>query len=109
MGNSSPAPVRKLRVTIVGHASPRWRGAPSNADADRLNAILANQRADAVFSAVEKLLRVRLRGNLTIEKNVTLAPGAPQPDSHYLAMARGAVRPCNNTRTEAATSTPTGA
>jgi hypothetical protein len=44
------------------------------------DAILANQHADAVFAAVEKLLRVQLGGNLTIEKNITLAPGAPQPD-----------------------------
>src|SRR5580704_6537027 len=79
MGQTA-SPTRKLRVTIVGHASPRWRGAATNADADRRNERLANQRADAVFSAVEKLLRARLGQNMLIEKNITLAPGAPQPD-----------------------------
>jgi hypothetical protein len=74
------SPSRKLRVTIVGHASPRWRGAPSDAEADLRNERLANQRAEAVFVIVEKLLRDRLGQDVEIEKNVTLVPGTRQPD-----------------------------
>jgi hypothetical protein len=57
-----------LRVIAVGQASPRWRGAGSNAQADKLNWRLAQQRADKTRLAVEQTLRRDLPG-------VNIAPG----------------------------------
>jgi hypothetical protein len=85
----APSRSRKLRVTIVGHASPRWRSAATNADADRRNELLANQRADAVFAAVEQLLRMQLGQNVPIEKNVTLTPDMAQPGLMVSAHGEG--------------------
>jgi hypothetical protein len=47
-----------MRVTIVGHASPRWRAAPKPADADRFNRELSVKRADAVKAAVTRRMLV---------------------------------------------------
>lgn len=74
-----PSLSRRLRVTIVGHASPRWLTAGSNTQADKQNEQLANRRADTVFFAVERLIWVKLGPAVTIERNVSLAPGTPQP------------------------------
>jgi len=74
--DDTPSQARKLRVTIVGHASPRWRGAANDADADQRNERLARQRADQVFLIVERLLRNRLGQDVVIEKNVTIADGS---------------------------------
>src|SRR5882757_4403603 len=85
--DDTPSQARKLRVTIVGHASPRWRGAANDADADQRNERLARQRADQVFLIVERLLRNRLGQDVVIEKNVTIAAGSDQPD--LVLTARG--------------------
>jgi hypothetical protein len=85
--DDTPSPAPKLRVTIVGHASPRWRGATNDVDADLRNERLANQRADQVFLIVERLLRSRLGQDVQIEKNVTIAPGGELPD--LVLTARG--------------------
>jgi hypothetical protein len=67
-------------VTIVGHASPRWRGAPTNKEADRLNEMLANKRAEAVRVEVERILHQQLGQDVRIEFNVSLAPEEPARD-----------------------------
>ena len=64
---------RKLRFTIVGHAGPRWRGAANDADADRRNERLANQRADT---------HTRLR-----------PVGSPEANGFNLACSEGNERP----------------
>ena len=46
-----------LRVRIIGYASPRWRGAKSATEADRLNFKLSSKRAEAVRAIVEKELQ----------------------------------------------------
>ena len=86
---AKPKLPRKLRVTIVGHASPRWRGAANDADADKRNEKLANQRAEATFAIVATLLRDRLGQDVVIEKNVTLVPGIEQPDLVLNASGEG--------------------
>ena len=50
-------------IDIVGHASPRWDGARDSADADRKNAELAEQRAQAVKAMTERHLRELLPSN----------------------------------------------
>jgi hypothetical protein len=60
---------RAVRVTVVGHASTRWQGAASAAEAARLNEALSKQRADNVRAAVEQILRLEVPG-------VTIAPGS---------------------------------
>jgi len=87
--DDTPSQARKLRVTIVGHASPRWRGAANDADADQRNERLARQRADQVFLIVERLLRNRLGQDVVIEKNVTIAVGNDQPDLALTARGDG--------------------
>ena len=89
MPDDTPSQARKLRVTIVGHASPRWRGAANDADADQRNERLARQRADQVFLIVERLLRNRLGQDVVIEKNVTIAVGNDQPDLALTARGDG--------------------
>ena len=84
-----PASSRKLRVTIVGHASPRWRSAAGDAQADRRNETLANQRADAVRTEVERMLREHLGRNVPIEINVSLATGRDDPDVGVSAYGEG--------------------
>ena len=44
------------KITIIGHASPRWRGAPTPKIADEKNWRLAEQRADRTRIEVETLL-----------------------------------------------------
>ena len=87
MPDDTPSQARKLRVTIVGHASPRWRGAANDAEADQRNERLARQRADQAFLIVERLLRSRLGQDVVIEKNITIAAGNDQPD--LVLTARG--------------------
>ena len=86
---ATPKLPRKLRVTIVGHASPRWRGAANDADADKRNEKLASQRAESVFAITERLLRERLGQDVVIEKNVTVVPGMEQPDLVLSASGEG--------------------
>ena len=49
-----------VRLDVVGHASPRWRGAKNTAERDRLNRALSEQRAQNVRKAVEEDLRREL-------------------------------------------------
>src|SRR5688572_1087375 len=68
-----------LKVRIIGYASPRWRGAKTAAEADRLNFQLSSRRADAVHALVEKELRARLGNNIKIDYAVSQAePTTPQ-------------------------------
>lgn len=55
-----------LRIRIVGHTSPRWVGARSHAEADRLNHALSVRRAHTVHALVERLLRAALGPKLPI-------------------------------------------
>jgi hypothetical protein len=67
-----------LRVRIVGYASPRWRGAKSATEADRLNFQLSSKRADLVHRLVDKELRAKLGPNIKIEYAVSqLDPKTP--------------------------------
>ena len=70
-GNSPSS--RTIKVTIVGHASPRWRGA-TGTDADRRNYQLSVQRAEATKIPVTADLRKGLGTNVPIQFDVTLAP-----------------------------------
>jgi len=68
-----------LRVTIIGYASPRWRGAKNATQADRLNFQLSTRRADSVRALVENELRARLGKNIKIEYAVSqMEPRNPQ-------------------------------
>jgi outer membrane protein OmpA-like peptidoglycan-associated protein len=49
-----------IRVTVVGHASPRWRGAKNPTEADRLNLRLSELRAQNVRGVVEGILKREL-------------------------------------------------
>ncbi len=51
-----------VRVSVVGHASPRWRGASSAAQAARLNQALSEVRATNVRNAVEQIIKRELPG-----------------------------------------------
>lgn len=62
-----------LRVTVVGHASRRWRGAANATQATRLNEALSRQRADNIRALVEQLLRQEIPG-------VDIAPGTSSTD-----------------------------
>lgn len=70
---------RSIRVTIVGHASPRWSGASSNKEADRLNEELAGKRSQVVQSAVTKLLRMRFGQHIPIEFDKSRSEDEPPP------------------------------
>jgi hypothetical protein len=61
-----------VRVDVVGHASARWRGAKSRAEAERLNQALSEQRAQSVRAFVEQVIRRELPG-------VTLTPATSGP------------------------------
>jgi hypothetical protein len=63
-----------IKVTIVGHASPRWRGV-ANDEADRRNQQLSIQRAEATKQAVTQELRKHFGANVDIKFDVTSAPG----------------------------------
>jgi len=51
-----------IKVTIVGHASRRWKGAKSAAEADRLNQALSEHRAQNIYGAVDKMLKSEIAG-----------------------------------------------
>jgi len=55
------------RVTVVGHASARWRGAKTVGEANRKNYELSVKRADAVFAIVETELRAHYGPKFPIE------------------------------------------
>jgi hypothetical protein len=52
----------KVRVTVIGRASRRWRGASSQAEADRLNQALSEARAQNLRKPVEGILKRELPG-----------------------------------------------
>ena len=51
-----------VRITVTGRASRRWRGAPSQAEADRLNQTLSEERAQNLRKPVEAILKKELPG-----------------------------------------------
>ena len=67
-----------LRVIILGHASPRWKGAKNKKDADDKNYELSVRRMDEV----EKIVNVRLRSLLGDDANIIYErvyyPGQPR-------------------------------
>lgn len=65
---------KAVRVTVVGHASARWRGARNSAEAARLNEGLSIQRANNVRTVVEKILKQEIPG-VTITSGSSLGPG----------------------------------
>src|SRR5262245_6212116 len=62
-----------VRVTIIGHASTRWRAAKNRKQADRLNQALSNRRAENVRAAVERILKREI-------PNVEIMPGESLAD-----------------------------
>ena len=68
-----------LRVSIIGYASPLWKGAKSTTQADMLNYELSSKRAATVRAAVEKELRANLGNNIRIEYAASqMEPRNPQ-------------------------------
>jgi hypothetical protein len=49
-----------VRISTIGHASPRWKGAKNPTEADHLNQRLSELRADNVSKAVAELLKSEL-------------------------------------------------
>lgn len=78
-----------LKIRLVGHASPRWAGAHSNAEADKNNEVLSRKRAEQVRTAVEQAFRGALPGqDLRFEYNFEFssaraASGAHELDTEY--------------------------
>jgi hypothetical protein len=66
-----------VRVTVVGHASARWRGAKSQAEANRLNDALSKQRAESIRIAVEQILKRELP-NVKIEPSTSGSGQGPR-------------------------------
>ena len=56
-----------LRVTIVAHASPRWRGAKDAAEADKNNMELSRQRMEQIFDVVDVRLQDTLGPGVRID------------------------------------------
>lgn len=87
----SPQPQLTVDCKIVGHASPRWRSAPSEQQRVARNDVLSLQRADAVQRAFETALTKELAGfSLKFLHDVSYADDA-QPDRTVVigAEARG--------------------
>ena len=75
---------RAIRITVIGHASARWRGAGSQAERTRLNEALSNRRADNVRAAVEQILRQQL-------PTIPILPGSsPAPGQEPAGVQLGA-------------------
>jgi hypothetical protein len=66
---------RSLLVTIVGHASPRWKGASTKEEADRLNEKLAKQRAEVVRAEIKQLIHNEFGQNVKIDFDMSRAEG----------------------------------
>ena len=64
-----------LRVRIVAHASPRWRSAKSDKEADSENQKLSLQRAQTVKAIVDGELRDTIGSDARIEYDVGYEPG----------------------------------
>ena len=67
---------RAIKVTIVGSASPRWRGVSAD-EADRRNYQLSNQRAEATKQQTVAILRKHFGPTIPIQFDVSNAPGDP--------------------------------
>jgi hypothetical protein len=52
----------KVRLTVVGHASRRWRGARSTTEAERLNQQLSEARAQNLRRPIDLILKQELPG-----------------------------------------------
>ncbi len=91
---------RAVRITVIGHASARWRGAKGQAAANRLNDALSLQRAENVRGLVEQILRQELPG-VPILPGTSGAPGQ-QPSGlqvgSYGVGSRQPVVPSQNPR-----------
>jgi hypothetical protein len=77
-------------VGIIGQASPRWRGA--NTDADRIenNQRLSESRATAVKSIVEQTLKKALASmNLTFQYDVSYSDDSSIPDKTVVVGTSG--------------------
>lgn len=92
-----PAPADRdqfsIRMSVVGHASPRWKTAKNITEADRRNMRLSQQRAHNVRQAVAKVLRKELPG-VAIElgeKAVGSRQPFPGPYSDNRAIDRSVV------------------
>jgi hypothetical protein len=76
----SPQPRFTVDCKIVGHASPRWRDAPSESQRVGRNDVLSLKRADAVEKAFETALTKELAGfSLKFLHDVSYADDS-QPD-----------------------------
>lgn len=51
-----------VRITCVGHASRRWRGARTKAAASALNQRLSEFRAKTIFDQVDPIVKMQLPG-----------------------------------------------
>jgi hypothetical protein len=51
-----------VRIDVVGHASRRWRGARTPAEAEQLNQQLSEARAQSIRRAVEAIVKTELPG-----------------------------------------------
>jgi hypothetical protein len=66
-GFGNTAETRSLKVEIVGHASPRWKGATSADEADRLNDDLSRRRSEVVSAALEKQIKAKMGDDVLID------------------------------------------
>ncbi len=73
-GYEESAHAPSYRVRIVAHASPRWRGAPNAAEADRLNQELSQRRADEVRDRVERLMAKHGMGSANVTYDTSVEP-----------------------------------
>jgi uncharacterized protein DUF4157 len=76
-------------VEVIGHASPRWRGARSPERADALNLHLAEKRALAVELAVEQILSDMVAGDVVFEPIVSTRMDEPDPLSELADVSIG--------------------
>jgi hypothetical protein len=83
MGSYDPQLV--VDVEIVGQASPRWRGAASEADRIENNQRLSDARSKAVETLIEQTLKKSLApADLTFQYNLSYPDDASVPDQTVL-------------------------
>lgn len=74
-----------VQVHIIGHASPRWRSAVTDREADQRNAELSEDRAQATRAEVETLVREALPGHdLAFRYDYTPADAHNEPSGVIL-------------------------
>ena len=83
---------RAVRLTVIGHASARWRGARGQTEASRLNEALSNRRADNVREFVEQILRQQLP-TIPILPGGSPAPGQQPSGLHVGSYGVGSREP----------------